>query len=126
DADDFKRINDRHGHSVGDEVLRAVAGRCRAMVRSTDIAGRAGGEEFAAALAETELASAIQTAERLRRQVAEEPFDVGVARLRMTISIGVADRKGEDKDAGELLKLADRALYAAKSKGRNQVVAVSP
>jgi diguanylate cyclase (GGDEF)-like protein len=123
DADDFKRINDQHGHSVGDEVLRAVAERCRSIVRKTDIVGRVGGEEFAAALAETDLPNAVQTAERLRREIAEEPFDIGEARLRVTISIGVADRQSEDKDAGHLLRLADRALYAAKALGRNRVVA---
>jgi len=123
DADDFKRINDQHGHSVGDEVLRAVAERCRAIVRKTDLVGRLGGEEFAAALTETDLSGAVLTAERLRRQVAEEPFEIGTMRLRMTISIGVADRQSEDEDASELLRLADRALYAAKANGRNQVVA---
>jgi len=123
DADDFKRINDQHGHSAGDEVLRAMAGRCQAIIRKTDILGRVGGEEFAAALTETDLSRALQTAERLRREVAEEPFDVGESRLRVTISVGVATRRSEDSHPGELLKLADRALYAAKAKGRNQVVA---
>jgi diguanylate cyclase (GGDEF)-like protein len=123
DADDFKRINDQHGHSAGDEVLRAMAGRCQAIIRKTDIIGRVGGEEFAAALTETDLSRALQTAERLRREVAEEPFDVGESRLRVTISVGVATRRSEDSHPGELLKLADRALYAAKAKGRNQVVA---
>jgi diguanylate cyclase (GGDEF)-like protein len=123
DADDFKRVNDQHGHSVGDEVLRAVAERCRAIVRKSDIVGRVGGEEFAAALTETDLAAAVQTAERLRQQVAGEPFAIGDTRLSVTISIGVADRQSDDADASQLLKLADRALYAAKANGRNQVVA---
>jgi len=123
DADDFKRVNDQHGHSVGDEVLRAVAERCRASVRRTDIVGRVGGEEFAAALTDTDLSRAVQTAERLREQVADEPFEIGDTRLRLTISIGVADRQNADEEAGQLLKLADRALYAAKANGRNQVVA---
>jgi diguanylate cyclase (GGDEF)-like protein len=123
DADDFKRVNDQHGHSVGDEVLRAVAERCRSIVRRTDIVGRVGGEEFAAALTDTDLSGAVLTAERLRQQVAEEPFEIGDARLSVTISIGVADRQRADEDAGQLLKYADRALYAAKANGRNQVVA---
>jgi diguanylate cyclase (GGDEF)-like protein len=123
DADDFKRVNDQHGHSVGDEVLRAVAERCRAIVRRTDIVGRVGGEEFAAALTDTDLSRAVLTAERLREQVADEPFEIGDTRLRLTISIGVADRQNADEEAGQLLKLADRALYAAKANGRNQVVA---
>ena len=123
DADDFKQINDQHGHSAGDEVLRAIAARCQAIIRKTDILGRVGGEEFAAALTETDLSGALETAERLRREVAEDPFDVGERRLRVTISLGVATRRSEDSHSGELLKLADRALYAAKAKGRNQVVA---
>jgi diguanylate cyclase (GGDEF)-like protein len=123
DADDFKRINDQHGHSAGDEVLRTIAARCQAIIRKTDILGRVGGEEFAAALTETDLSGALETAERLRRKVAEDPFDVGESRLRVTISVGVATRRSADSHAGELLKLADRALYTAKAKGRNQVVA---
>jgi diguanylate cyclase (GGDEF)-like protein len=109
---------------LANSARTVVRGRSRhASASKTDILGRVGGEEFAAALTETDLSRALQTAERLRRVVAEEPFDVGESRLRLTISVGVAARRGEDSDPGELLKLADRALYAAKAKGRNQVVA---
>jgi diguanylate cyclase (GGDEF)-like protein len=124
DADDFKRINDQHGHPAGDHVLGAVATRCRSIVRKGDIVGRVGGEEFAIALAETDLPQAVQTAERLRCEVAERPFEVGGGtRIPLTISIGVADRQDQDGDASQLLRVADRALYAAKAAGRNQVVA---
>jgi diguanylate cyclase (GGDEF)-like protein len=123
DADDFKSINDRHGHAVGDEVLRSLAARFRAMVRNSDLLGRVGGEEFAAALPETDLANALDAAERLRREVSEEPFEVRNATLRVTVSLGVAAKRPHDTDPGELLRFADRALYAAKASGRNCVSA---
>jgi diguanylate cyclase (GGDEF)-like protein len=121
DADHFKDVNDRHGHAVGDEVLRVLAERCRGLFRATDILGRIGGEEFAAALAETDLAEALDTAERVRREVAGEPITVGTDRLRVTVSVGVAAHGGDPADSADLLQRADRALYAAKAGGRNRV-----
>jgi diguanylate cyclase (GGDEF)-like protein len=126
DPDDFKSINDRHGHAVGDEVLRSLAARFRATVRNSDLLGRVGGEEFAAALPETDLPNALDAAERLRREVAEQPFEVRNATLRVTVSLGVAAKRPHDTDPGELLRFADRALYAAKAAGRNCVSADSP
>jgi diguanylate cyclase (GGDEF)-like protein len=123
DADDFKQINDRHGHSAGDDVLRAMAERCRGAVREGDIVGRVGGEEFAVALTDTDMTGAIETAERLCREVAAEPFAVGGDKLHLTVSVGVAARRALDSDPGDLLRFADRALYAAKANGRNCVVA---
>ena len=123
DADNFKLINDRHGHSVGDDVLRVIADRFRGSVRKGDILGRVGGEEFAAALTEIDMSGALKTAERLCREVAAEPFEVGDENLTITVSVGVAARRAQDTDPGELLRLADRALYAAKAAGRNCVSA---
>jgi diguanylate cyclase (GGDEF)-like protein len=123
DADDFKQVNDRHGHAAGDDVLRAMAERCLGVVRKGDIAGRLGGEEFAIALADTDMPDALQTAERLCRGVAGEPFTVDGDRLHVTVSIGVAARRKQHNDPGDLLRFADRALYAAKANGRNCVVA---
>jgi diguanylate cyclase (GGDEF)-like protein len=123
DADDFKRINDRHGHSAGDDVLRAMAERCLGVVRESDIVGRLGGEEFAIALSDTDMPDAFQTAERLRRGVAAEPFAVDGDKLHVTVSIGVAARRAQHSDPDDLLRFADRALYAAKANGRNCVVA---
>jgi diguanylate cyclase (GGDEF)-like protein len=123
DADNFKLINDRHGHSVGDEVLRAIAERCRGILRQGDILGRLGGEEFAAALTETDMPGALRTAERLCKEVAAEPFGVGDEKLKVTVSVGLAVRRAQDTDPGDLLRLADRALYAAKAQGRNRVAA---
>ena len=123
DADNFKLINDRHGHSVGDDVLRVIADRFRGSVRKGDILGRVGGEEFAAALTEIDMPGALKTAERLCREVAAEPFEVGDECLTITVSVGVAARRAQETDPGELLRLADRALYAAKAAGRNCVSA---
>jgi two-component system cell cycle response regulator len=129
DVDHFKRVNDRHGHPAGDCVLRDVATRIRQELRSTDLAVRYGGEEFAAVLPQTTLADAVQTAERIRRTVAERPFvtDQGQP-LPVTLSAGVSelslyDAQSESEALGEeLLARADAALYRAKAEGRNRVV----
>jgi diguanylate cyclase (GGDEF)-like protein len=123
DADDFKLINDRHGHFAGDEVLRALAVRLRGIVRQIDLLGRLGGEEFAVALTETDMPAALETAERLRREIAAEPFQVAGSGIPVTVSVGVATRRATDDNAAELLRLADKAMYLAKSGGRNRVLA---
>ena len=120
DVDHFKQVNDRHGHPVGDFVLRALAQRCRRVIRRDDILGRLGGEEFAAAFIETDMREALSTAERLREEIAAEPFDLGHAKLSVTVSIGVATRQAHETDTSELLWFADP--YAAKAAGRNRVV----
>lgn len=123
DADHFKRINDRHGHSAGDAVLRALAERCRSVLRGSDIDGRVGGEEFAAALAETDLQVGLQTAERLRRTVERHPVELDGETVTVTVSLGIAARDGDLRQPHALLQRADRALYEAKAGGRNKVVA---
>lgn len=123
DADNFKQINDRHGHAAGDTVLRALAERCRSVLRKSDFVGRVGGEEFAAALAETDLKAGFETAERLRRMVEKHPVELGGSPIPVTVSLGVAATEGQAVHPQELLKLADRALYEAKATGRNKVVA---
>lgn len=122
DADNFRAINERHGHAGGDEVLRALAMRTRAVIRQTDLIGRLGGEEFAVALKDTAMPAALEIADRLRRDVAAAPFDVTGGRINVTISVGVATRRPRDDNAAELLRLADAALYSAKADGRNCVV----
>lgn len=130
DVDHFKRINDRHGHLVGDDVLRRVAQRIEGQVRVSDVAARYGGEEFVILLPGTGRDAGGLLAERIRRAVADEPFTItGTTSepLAVTVSIGVAEHRssaaGEDfQIAGEqLLALADRALYEAKAAGRNTV-----
>jgi diguanylate cyclase (GGDEF)-like protein len=123
DADDFKLINDRHGHFAGDEVLQALAVRLRGIVRQIDLLGRLGGEEFAVALMETDMPAALETAERLRREIAAEPFQVAAGKIQVTVSVGVATRQARDDNAAQLLSLADKAMYLAKSGGRNRVIA---
>jgi diguanylate cyclase (GGDEF)-like protein len=122
DLDHFKQINDTLGHGAGDLVLEEFGRRIRDTLRATDLAGRIGGEEFLVIAPETDLEGARLLAERLRLAAAAQPFQVPRI-LRVTCSLGVAQRTYEDRDAGTLLARADRALYAAKRAGRNQVMA---
>ena len=120
DIDDFKRINDRFGHHVGDEALRRFAGLLTAELREIDVAGRLGGEEFAVLLPETDLEGALVAAGRIRRAAEDDELVLSDAvRVRFTASLGVASHEG---DAAEgLLRRADAALYQAKAEGKNRV-----
>jgi len=120
DADHFKRINDTHGHQIGDAVLRAMSHRFQTMLRANDVLGRYGGEEFVVVFPETRLEEASAVAERLRIAVADRPIEVGSGALGVTVSIGLAAHApGQGRD--ELLQRADAALYTAKQDGRNLV-----
>lgn len=129
DVDDFKRVNDTHGHLAGDALLRQLARCIEDEVRRTDVSARYGGEEFLILLPCTGLEAAHALAERVRRAVESEPFALdGVEEpLAMTVSIGMAEHapgpRGEDlRIAGErLIAAADLALYDAKAAGRNRV-----
>jgi diguanylate cyclase (GGDEF)-like protein len=118
DIDHFKRINDRHGHALGDEVIRCVAGRAAEEDR---LVGRLGGEEFAVLL-EADIHCAHEVAEQLRIGIARMQFKTVDGTLGVTCSLGVSDWQPSD-NVDELLRRADIALYSAKSNGRNQVVA---
>jgi diguanylate cyclase (GGDEF)-like protein len=123
DIDHFKRLNDRHGHATGDVVLKAVARQLSDALRPSDLLVRYGGEEFVALLPGAGPDSAATAAERLRRAI-EQADCTGVepgARLKVTVSIGVAVLHGGDSLAG-LIERADVALYQAKAAGRNRVV----
>lgn len=122
DIDYFKQINDRHGHKVGDSVLRKLAEVCRDTLRNVDIIGRMGGEEFAVLLPETDTAEAVEVAERLRDAIAkaEVRLEDGQA-VQFTVSIGVTAMNRMDDDIDALLSVADKALYDAKHAGRNRV-----
>jgi len=129
DVDHFKRVNDTWGHAAGDAVLRDLAGRVEGEVRASDVAARYGGEEFVVLLPSTDIAAGRSLAERIRRAVAEHPFDLpGDESVTITVSIGVAGTgpapdDDDLKTMGEsLLARADVALYRAKSEGRNRVV----
>jgi diguanylate cyclase (GGDEF)-like protein len=124
DIDHFKRINDEHGHPVGDRAIRAVASCCQALLRGADRFGRWGGEEFLVLLPDAGIEQAIGTAERIREAVAGLEIEGAAGALRPTVSIGVASLAGVrdvDADWQSLVKAADEALYRAKSGGRNRV-----
>ncbi|MBI4862577.1 MAG: diguanylate cyclase [Candidatus Riflebacteria bacterium] len=123
DLDNFKSINDTHGHQVGDVVLQKVSQLIRASVRTNDVPARYGGEEFALILPETDLDGASIFSERLRKKVEETPVKVRERTLTVTISIGVASFPGcTAQNKTQLIALADRSLLEAKRNGRNQVV----
>lgn len=121
DIDHFKRVNDTYGHAVGDQVLQAVAGRCRETLRDVDHMGRYGGEEFVVLLPESDVEGAHNAAERLRRCVAESPIETGRGPVAVTISLGAAAITEDCPDLAALLDRADAAMYAAKQAGRNRV-----
>lgn len=121
DADFFKNINDTWGHPAGDDVLRQLALTLSANVREIDVVARLGGEEFAALLPSTDLEGAIRLAERFRAAVEGQRVRSGNAEIGYTVSIGVVTMEAGVSGVDQLLKLADRALYAAKNAGRNRV-----
>jgi diguanylate cyclase (GGDEF)-like protein len=124
DIDHFKRVNDRHGHGVGDQVLRAFADTVRGRLRASDVLGRLGGEEFAVLLPGTDQAGALRLAELIRQAIEALVLrgDAGMP-LRITVSAGVAVQQPQrDWTAQQLVDLSDKALYRAKQNGRNQVV----
>ena len=121
DIDHFKAVNDAYGHAVGDEVLRHLAEIFRSGLRSTDVVGRLGGEEFGVLLPETGLPVAVLLAERVRKTVADKPIQTSAGNLVVTISIGVATTTTEAPKLESLMQFADTALYKAKEKGRNRV-----
>jgi two-component system cell cycle response regulator len=124
DIDHFKSVNDGYGHSSGDEVLKAFAGRVKRMVRQADLACRFGGEEFVVIMPDTTIAVASQIAERVRAAVQGELFAIegGARAIPVTVSIGIAESLGVS-DPDMLFRRADRALYRSKNSGRNRVTA---
>lgn len=125
DIDHFKSVNDTYGHAVGDQVLKEVAVRVSRNLRNFDMVARFGGEEFIIVMPDSSLEGAVLVAERLRLRIAEEAFAVAapVRELHVTISLGVAATEDADMTPSLLINDADLALYAAKRKGRNCVVA---
>jgi len=126
DIDEFKRINDRFGHATGDLVLTEVSARLRGAFRPDDLIARIGGDEFLIAISGVDRGAATALAERLRRIVAE-PIRVGQGQTldpaEVTVSIGLAIATARQSEAGDVLDLADRALFNAKTRGRNRVSA---
>lgn len=121
DLDHFKRINDRYGHLIGDEALRDVAEVLRGEVRTYDLAGRFGGEEFVLLLRETGAERAVVVADRVRERIAGKAIGAeGSEPPRITASVGISMRGTDGDDVMELLAAADAALYRAKAAGRDQ------
>lgn len=118
DADFFKRINDQHGHDVGDRALQHIARLLGDTVRVTDMVGRWGGEEFLIMLPNTSLTKGYQLIERVREKVASEPLVLEDQTLHMTISCGICSTRFFS-EFGDLIKAADISLYEAKAQGRN-------
>lgn len=120
DIDHFKQINDQHGHQVGDQVLQSLAMQMRELVRTSDHLARIGGDEFTIILPETETAECFEIADRLRNLIADSRLPEQPD-LQVTVSIGLATYPDHARTVGDLFSTADRALYKAKSSGRNQV-----
>jgi diguanylate cyclase (GGDEF)-like protein len=123
DIDNFKRINDEHGHLGGDEILRQLTQTCAKQVREMDTLARIGGEEFALLLPQTSAEDAAHLVERLRANVAATRAKIGDGWLEVTVSIGLTSATREALDVNGILRLADEALYAAKRQGKNRLVA---
>jgi two-component system cell cycle response regulator len=120
DLDNFKTVNDTHGHGIGDLVLKDIALRIGRGVRGVDLACRYGGEEFVVVMPGTDLAAAAMVSERMRKQVADAPVISGDRSIAITASFGVTQSKlGDTPDS--LIERADQALYRAKRAGRNRV-----
>ena len=126
DIDHFKNVNDRYGHAVGDEAIRAMAQACLQGKRKSDIVGRVGGEEFAMLLPETGLTRARIVAERVRKCIAAQTLRAGDTSFKITASVGIAEAAVSMSDAGCLLAAADQAMYQAKAEGRNQCLSWAP
>lgn len=125
DLDHFKSVNDRHGHEVGDRLLKAFADVSEDNVRPSDQLFRMGGEEFCFVLPETSLRDAVDVAERIRQAVAASPVDTPHGPATATVSIGIAATQFA-VDVEVLLAAADAAVYEAKARGRNRVVVAEP
>jgi len=126
DLDLFKAINDAHGHAAGDAVLREASARIAGTIRTVDRAARIGGEEFALILVQTGREAALEVARRAIGAVSASPISVdGTVAVAVTASAGVAELPRDADDGSELFVAADKALYAAKSSGRNRAVAAS-
>ncbi|KQW51404.1 MULTISPECIES: GGDEF domain-containing protein [unclassified Roseateles] len=122
DVDHFKRINDTHGHAVGDAVLSGIGERLRDTLRPLDLAVRLGGEEFAVIWAQPEAGGDMRLGERVRTAIACQPFMTTAGPLAVTVSVGVARAHGVQEAPEALFSRADAALYEAKRKGRDRVL----
>lgn len=123
DIDHFKRINDELGHAAGDLALVQAVTRIRGSLRTEDLLGRLGGEEFIVLMPNTDSASAVSAGERIRQGFSATPLRMGGDERTVTLSVGVAVLAPADRQFSQLLQRADRAMYAAKNAGRDLVMA---
>jgi diguanylate cyclase (GGDEF)-like protein len=119
DIDHFKKVNDTYGHQAGDEVIRVVAKMLMDTIRTTDIAGRYGGEEFGLLLIETNSKNSMIVAERLREKIEQTTVIHEGVEIKFTISLGISEFDPEQDNHGQWLERADKALYVSKESGRN-------
>lgn len=126
DIDHFKSVNDRYGHAVGDEAIKAVAAACNEGKRKSDLVGRIGGEEFAVLLPETSLSRAKLVAERIRKRAMAIRLNTHQVQFGVTVSIGIAEANVSMSGIDALMGAADQALYQAKNEGRNRCIGWNP
>jgi diguanylate cyclase (GGDEF)-like protein len=119
DIDDFKQVNDTHGHLMGDNVLKHIGELINQSVREMDLAARYGGEELVIVMPKIELPEAKKVVQRIRQDIARLRVD----QLSVTVSVGVAQSGEKTINSEQLISSADQALYTAKRQGKNQVVA---
>lgn len=124
DIDRFKAINDVYGHPIGDEILVEIAARARTKIRETDYISRYGGEEFLILLTEQKPENAKTVADRIRKSVAEQPFNTSVGKITVTISVGVTGANSQISSISMMIKTVDKALYKSKENGRNRVTMI--
>lgn len=122
DADNFKSINDRYGHLVGDQVLRSIANTIKRSIRSVDMVGRLGGEEFVVVMPETSAEGALAASQNLMSHIRQARLRTDDFVIQMTVSIGIATVSLDDKNFDAVLQRADVALYAAKRQGKDRAV----
>ncbi|PKM08705.1 MAG: hypothetical protein CVV17_01185 [Gammaproteobacteria bacterium HGW-Gammaproteobacteria-7] len=125
DVNHFKQINDRHGHGIGDQVLHTLGRRIAALMRTSDLAVRMGGEEFAVVWIGGGPEHAFELGERLRRTIEAQPVETDAGPLEVTLSLGVTTMRPAGETLNDLLARADRALYQAKTEGKNRTIRVS-
>jgi diguanylate cyclase (GGDEF)-like protein/PAS domain S-box-containing protein len=125
DIDNFKRINDTYGHTIGDQVLKELVAICNDNLRTYDMLGRLGGEEFAITTVGCALQEAYSLSDRLRERVANHLIHAGGKDISIKISIGVSELSGNMENVDSILNRADQALYLAKNAGRNRVEKLS-
>ncbi|MCW8887008.1 MAG: GGDEF domain-containing protein [Motiliproteus sp.] len=125
DIDDFKQVNDRYGHPMGDQLIKEISAQCAACLREIDIIGRIGGEEFAVMMIKTPQEEALKIAERIRSTVSEVIVAHQPDPISRTISIGLYTSKDGSEEINEIYHKADTALYKAKEKGKDRVLSLA-